>query len=100
MGAGQDFLWWEQPFQIDPQAIAGSARRKRLGIRRSADSKAAGLETVETAEAKNTWFEILGQSLAVMARSIGALLHREVNSENGGEESRRPEPDRMGFGRD
>jgi hypothetical protein len=47
--------------------------------------KAAGLETVETAEAKNTWFEILGQSLAVVARSIGSLLHREVTTENGGE---------------
>ena len=47
--------------------------------------KAAGLETVETSEAKNTWLEILGQSLAVVARSIGSMLHREVTTENGGE---------------
>jgi len=53
--------------------------------------KAAGLETVETGEAKNTWFEILGQSLSAMARSIGALLGREVACEAGVE--RAPQPD-------
>jgi flagellar motor switch protein FliN/FliY len=49
--------------------------------------KAAGLETVETTEAKNTWVEILGQSLAVMARSIGSVLGREVTTETGSERS-------------
>ena len=90
VGAGQDYLWWEQPFQIDPVATvwiaAPSATWEFAG---TLTLKAAGLETVETAEAKNTWFEILGQSLAVMARSIGSLLHREVTTENGGE---RPAP--------
>ena len=86
VNGGQDLLWWEQPFQIDPQAAfwIGAPR----GVWEYAGAltlKAAGLETVETAEAKNTWFEILGQSLAVVARSIGSLLHREVTTENGGE---------------
>jgi flagellar motor switch protein FliN/FliY len=45
--------------------------------------KAAGLETVELTEAKNTWFEILGQSLSAMARSIGVLLGREVTLDAG-----------------
>ena len=40
--------------------------------------KAAGLETVALDEAKNTWLEVLGQSLGVMARSIGSFLGREV----------------------
>jgi flagellar motor switch protein FliN/FliY len=40
--------------------------------------KAAGLETVAPGEAKNTWFEILGQSLGVMARSMSSLVGREV----------------------
>ena len=45
--------------------------------------KAAGLETVETNEARNTWLEILGQSLSGLARSIGAVLGREVTCEAG-----------------
>jgi flagellar motor switch protein FliN/FliY len=83
---GRDLLWWEQPFQIDPQAAFWIGAPP--GVWEYAGTltlKAAGLETVETVEAKNTWFEILGQSLAVVARSIGSLLHREVTTENGGE---------------
>jgi len=86
VGAGQDYLWWEQPFPMDPQAIVWvGAPRPAWEYAGTLTLKAAGLETVELTEAKNTWFEILGQSLAVMARSIGSLLHREVNAENGGE---------------
>ena len=85
-GGGQSFLWWEQPFQIDPQApLWIAAPQTTWEYAGTLTLKAAGLETVETAEAKNTWFEILGQSLAVVARSIGTLLHREVTTENGGE---------------
>ena len=86
VGRGQNFLWWEQPFQIDPQApLWIAAPQTTWEYAGTLTLKAAGLETVETAEAKNTWFEILGQSLAVVARSIGTLLHREVTTENGGE---------------
>jgi len=88
VGGGGDFLWWEQPFQIDPLAAvwiaAPPAAWEYAG---TLTLKAAGLETVELAEAKNTWFEILGQSLAVAARAIGTLLGREVATENGGERS-------------
>jgi flagellar motor switch protein FliN/FliY len=86
VGAGQDYLWWEQPFQIDPLATVWiAAPHATWEFAGTLTLKAAGLETVEIAEAKSTWFEILGQSLAVMARSIGSLLHREVTTENGGE---------------
>ena len=86
VGAGREFLWWEQPFQIDPQAAVWIGAPQNVWEYAGALTlKAAGLETVETAEAKNTWIEILGQSLAVVARSIGSLLHREVTTENGGE---------------
>ena len=47
--------------------------------------KAAGLETVESGEARNTWFEILGQSLSVMARSIGSMVGHEVTCDSGAE---------------
>ena len=86
VGGGQSFLWWEQPFQVDPQAaIWIGAPQAAWEYAGALTLKAAGLETVETAEAKNTWFEIIGQSLAVVARSIGTILHREVTTENGGE---------------
>jgi flagellar motor switch protein FliN/FliY len=91
VGGGQELLWWEQPFQVAPQAgVWIAAPRATWEYAGTLTLKAAGLETVETAEAKNTWFEILGQSLAVMARSIGSLLQREVTTENGGE--RAPDP--------
>lgn len=83
---GGNFLWWEQPFQIDPQAAVWiGAPQAAWEYAGALTLKAAGLDTVETTEAKNTWFEILGQSLAVVARSLGSLLHREVTTENGGE---------------
>jgi flagellar motor switch protein FliN/FliY len=84
VGRGQDFLWWRQPFQIDPQAVMWiGAPQVAWEYAGALTLKAAGLETVEIAEAKNTWFEIVGQSLAVAARSIGSVLHREVTAENG-----------------
>jgi flagellar motor switch protein FliN len=83
---GNSFLWWEQPFQVDPQASVWIGATQAVWEYAGALTlKAAGLDTVETTEAKNTWVEILGQSLAVVARSIGSLLHREVTTENGGE---------------
>ena len=85
-GGSPDYLWWEQPFQIDPEAAVWiGAAQSAWEYAGALTLKAAGLDTVETTEAKNTWFEILGQSLAVVARSIGTLLHREVNAENGAE---------------
>jgi flagellar motor switch protein FliN/FliY len=86
VGTEQDYLWWEQPFETDSQTLVWiAAPRTTWEYAGTLTLKAAGLETVETAEAKNTWFEILGQSLAVMARSIGSLLHREVSTQNGRE---------------
>jgi flagellar motor switch protein FliN/FliY len=91
VGGGDEILWWDQPFQVVPQGgVWIGSPRETWEYAGTLTLKAAGLETVETAEAKNTWFEILGQSLAVVARSIGSLLHREVTTENGGE--RAPDP--------
>jgi flagellar motor switch protein FliN/FliY len=84
--AGRAFLWWEQPFQIDPQAAMWiGAAETTWEYAAALTLKAAGLETAGKAEAKNTWLEILSQSLAAAARSIGTLLHREVTTENGAE---------------
>ncbi len=85
--ADGEMLWWAQPFQGVPSAAVwvGAARAtwEYAGV---ATLRAVGLETVEPAEARNTWLEILGQSLSAMARAIGSMLGREVVAEGGAEQ--------------
>jgi flagellar motor switch protein FliN/FliY len=82
--AGLPLLWWEQPFR------GGSGMTVWVGAPRALwehagtlTLKAAGLEEVNETEARNTWLEILGQSLGQMARSIGAVLGHEVGCDGG-----------------
>jgi len=83
-----DLLWWKQPFHPSPEMLAWVAAPKATWeFAGTLTLKAAGLETVETGEAKNTWFEILGQSLSVMARTIGSMLGREVTCDSGAEQA-------------
>ncbi len=91
-GAEQEILWWEQPFQFAPDTVLWVAApgatwdyAGRLTLR------AAGLEAMEPAEIQSTWFELLGQSLGIMARNIGALAGREVTLAPGVE--RAPDPE-------
>jgi flagellar motor switch protein FliN/FliY len=89
--AGQDLLWWEQPFQVAPGMLLWAATPRPIWeYAGTLTLKAAGLETVETGEARNTWLEILGQALSGLARSIGGVVGREVACEAGTE--RAPEP--------
>jgi flagellar motor switch protein FliN/FliY len=84
--ADADLLWWEQPFQVLPGMMVWVATpRATWEFAGTLTLKAAGLETVEANEARNTWLEILGQSLSMMARSIGSVLGREVTCETGSE---------------
>ena len=88
--ADPDLLWWEQFFQIaSGAAVWVAAPRATWEYIGTLTLKAAGLETVETNEARNTWLEILGQSLSGLARSIGGVLGRETTCEAGTE--RQPE---------
>lgn len=83
-----EYLWWKQPFQIAPDMLVWvAAPQTTWEFAGTLTLKAAGLENVEKAEARNTWFEILGQSLSVMARSMGAEFGREVTCEPGTEEA-------------
>ena len=83
-----EYLWWQQPFQLSPVALVWvGAPQAAWEFAGTLTLKAAGLETVDAGEAKNTWFEILGQSLSVMARGIGSLLGREVVCESGAEQA-------------
>jgi flagellar motor switch protein FliN/FliY len=82
--AEQETLWWEQPFQATPEMVVWvAAPRAVWEYAGTITLQAAGLETVELAEARNTWFEILGQSLGVMARSLGAVFGREITCDPG-----------------
>jgi flagellar motor switch protein FliN/FliY len=79
-------LWWKQPLEIAPDmTIWVMAPRPTWDQIGTVTLKAAGLETVETAEAKNTYIEILGQSLSPLARAIGGMLGREVTCGTGEE---------------
>jgi flagellar motor switch protein FliN/FliY len=92
--AEADLLWWEQPFQIAPgAAIWVATPRTTWEYVGTLTLKAAGLETVETNEARNTWLEILGQSLSGLARSIGGVLGREVTCETGAERAPETHPE-------
>jgi len=79
-------LCWEQGFQDIPQpamwVTAPETTWLALGQR---TLRAAGIETAEPADARNTYLEILTQSLAATAQSIGALLAKEVACERGAE---------------
>jgi flagellar motor switch protein FliN len=80
IGAGEGtWLWWEQPFRGPSEMIAWVAAPRAVweyvgGI----TLQAAGVETVAEAETRNTWLEILGQSLGGLATSLGGVLGREV----------------------
>jgi flagellar motor switch protein FliN len=84
--ADAELLWWEQPFHIAPGTAAWLAAPR--GVWEHCGTltlKAAGLESVESGEARNTWLEIVGQTMGGMARSLTALLGREVTCEPGSE---------------
>jgi flagellar motor switch protein FliN/FliY len=99
-----EMLWWEQPLQFAPgMKIWTGAPRSTWEYAGTLTLKAAGLDTVEESEARNTWMEILGQGLSSLARAIGSEMGREVSCEGGSEHP--PEPDaedwieiRMRFG--
>lgn len=91
-GAGQELLWWEQPFKWSSEMIVWvAAPRPTWEFIGTLTLKAAGLDTVDTAEARNTWFEILGQSLSALARSMGTLMGHEITCDAGVERSPAPE---------
>jgi flagellar motor switch protein FliN/FliY len=81
-----ELLWWEQPLAgaqgMTVWLMAPRPVWEHLG---SLTLKVAGIETAELGECKNTFFEILAQSLSVIARGIGSALGVEVSCVNGKE---------------
>lgn len=79
-------LWWEQPLEGATDAIVWvGAPAQTWQYAGTLTLKVAGLETVASNEAHNTWIEILSQSLSVLARSITAILGKEVLCGTGAE---------------
>jgi len=89
---GVSYLWWEQPFSAAPGALAwiGAPQPtwEQIG---TLTLQAAGLDTTTSAEARNTWLEIVGQSLSAMARALSGLLGHEVTCGSGTERPAPPE---------
>jgi flagellar motor switch protein FliN/FliY len=85
--AGGETLYWEQSFKgIAPPGLWVTALEStwlELGRR---TLRAAGIEAAEPADARNTYLEILSQSLASLAQSITARLGKEVVCERGSEQ--------------
>jgi flagellar motor switch protein FliN/FliY len=79
-------LCWEQGYKdIQQPALwvtAPESTWTELGAR---TLRAAGIETAEPADSRNTFLEILSQSLAGVAQSLTAKLGREVSTERGAE---------------
>jgi flagellar motor switch protein FliN len=92
---GAEMLWWQQKFQIlsEPALWVGAPRGawEDLGGR---TLRAAGLEEIDAADARNTWLEILNQALAATARVAGESLGEEVNCGEGSENAPLPDSDR------
>jgi len=79
-------LCWEQGFQDipEPGMWVTAPEKTWLGLGERT-LRAAGIEAAEPADARNTYLEILSQSLAATAQSIGGVLGKEVACERGAE---------------
>lgn len=84
-GVDEDALWWEQPFHCAAETTVwiGSPRSTWEHAGNLA-LESAGLERVPE-EARKTWLEILGQSMAALARTMGEILGEEVTCTAGAE---------------
>jgi flagellar motor switch protein FliN/FliY len=80
------FLWWAQEFQAIPETAvwvgAPQVTWEELGSR---TLRAAGLESFEQSEVRQTWMEILSQVLSALARATGSYLRTEVSCTTGSE---------------
>jgi flagellar motor switch protein FliN/FliY len=93
LAADPDTLWWEQSFHGAPEPLWVGTPQGTWQHAGTLTLKAAGLDTIEPTEARNTWLEILGQSLSAMSRSIGLISGREMRCEGGRENPPQSMPD-------
>lgn len=79
-------LWWRQKYSLGEGVAvwAGATRESWFGVGAAALA-AAGIETTEPVDARNTWFELLSQASAVLASELGRKLGTEVSAGDSGE---------------
>jgi flagellar motor switch protein FliN/FliY len=82
--SAEGVFWWKQHLSFDDAALifvgAPAQTWNELGGR---TLRAAGIDTVEEADARNTYLEILSQSLSGLAQAIGSKLDTEVTCSEG-----------------
>jgi hypothetical protein len=86
-------LWWNQPLDVAAGASiwVGTAEETWTDLGRRILA-AAGVEEFSPAELKDTYLEVLRQSLGVLATAVGGKLGREVTTTTGSEEAPSSEP--------
>jgi flagellar motor switch protein FliN/FliY len=95
-GSGQldgDRIWWKQVFDASPGSAIwiGTARETCMALGQRILS-AAGVQSTDANELRDTYLEVVRQSLGTFATAIGAQMNREVVCSDGIEEE--PPPDR------
>ena len=85
--AEQEFLWWEQPFSLAPDAIvwirAGQPAWEAIGGR---VLRSAGVEEEDRETSRSTYLEIVAQIVSGLAASISSRVRKEISLEAGHEE--------------
>jgi flagellar motor switch protein FliN/FliY len=85
-GTDQEFLWWEQPFSLSPDAIlwigAGQPAWEKIGAR---VLRSAGVEEEDRDTSRSTYLEIVTQIVSGLAASMSSRLRQEVSPEEGHE---------------
>jgi flagellar motor switch protein FliN/FliY len=84
--AGEDIVWWEQPFSVSPEAMvwvgAPALSWQTIG---NEVLKSAGIDDADNANIKSTFVEILNQSLGGIAQALTSRFRGEVTCAGGGE---------------
>lgn len=87
-GADQEFLWWEQPFSLSPDAIlwigASQPAWEKIGAR---VLRSAGVEEEDPETSRSTYLEIVTQIVSGLAASMSSRVRQEVSLEAGREAS-------------
>ena len=90
--AAPDTLWWEQPLSLEgrPAVYVGATAPawRQIGER---VLRASGVESPTDADTRSSFLEVLSQSLAGLAASLGNRLGKEVRCEGGQEVLEEPE---------
>jgi len=82
-----NMLWWKQPFDVAPGAAlwTGATEETWTALGQHIVA-AAGIESASPQELKNSYLEVLRQSLGSLAAIIGAAIGREALCTEGAEE--------------